>query len=99
MSDPQIYYVDVLLPLHIPDCYTYRVPQEYNGLLQPGQRVVVQFGRQRIYSALVRRLHTQQPPWRAKYIMAILDTAPSSPNARWSSGNGWLATICAIPAT
>lgn len=76
MSDPQIYYVDVLLPLHIPDCYTYRVPQEYNGLLQPGQRVVVQFGRQRIYSALVRRLHTQQPPWRAKYIMAILDVSP-----------------------
>ena len=76
MEDNQIYYVDVMLPLHIPDCYTYRVPQEYNGQLQAGQRVVVQFGRQRIYSALVRRVHTKQPEWKSKYIMAILDTSP-----------------------
>ena len=76
MEETQIYYVDVLLPLHIPDCYTYRVPQEYNGQLQPGQRVVVQFGRERLYSALVRRVHQQQPPWRSKYILAILDTTP-----------------------
>ena len=76
MDEAEIYYVDVLLPLHIPDCYTYRVPQEYNGQVRPGQRVVVQFGRQRMYSALVRRLHTQAPPWRSKYIMAILDTQP-----------------------
>lgn len=76
MEETQIYYVDVLLPLHIPDCYTYRVPQEYNGQLQPGQRVVVQFGRERLYSALVRRVHHQQPPWRSKYILAILDTTP-----------------------
>ncbi|MBQ8703939.1 MAG: primosomal protein N' [Bacteroidales bacterium] len=76
MSTEGIYYVDVLLPLHIPNCYTYRVPQEYNGQVHPGQRVVVQFGHQRIYSALVRRIHTQQPEWKSKYIMAILDTAP-----------------------
>ena len=76
MDDSQIYYVDVMLPLHIPDCYTYRVPQEYNGQLQAGQRVVVQFGRHHIYSALVRRIHTNQPAWKTKYIMAILDTAP-----------------------
>ena len=76
MDDTQIYYVDVMLPLHIPDCYTYRVPQEYNGQLQAGQRVVVQFGRHHIYSALVRRIHTNQPAWKTKYIMAILDTAP-----------------------
>ena len=76
MDDTQIYFVDVLLPLHIPDCYTYRVPQEYNGMLQPGQRVVVQFGHQRIYSALVRRVHQTAPQWKSKYIMAILDTEP-----------------------
>ena len=76
MDDFQIYYVDVLLPLHIPDYYTYRVPQEYNGLLQLGQRVAVQFGRQRIYSALVRRVHQTTPQWKTKYIMAILDSSP-----------------------
>ena len=76
MKETEIYYVDVLLPLHIPDCYTYRVPQEYNGLLQAGQRVVVQFGRQRMYSALVRRVHQTAPQWKSKYIIAILDTSP-----------------------
>ena len=76
MEETQIYYVDVLLPLHVPGYYTYRVPQEYNGKLVAGQRVVVQFGKQRLYSALVRRVHRQAPQWRAKYIMAILDLEP-----------------------
>lgn len=76
MDDTQVYYVDVLLPLHLPDYYTYRVPQEYNGAVKPGMRVVVQFGRQRIYSALVRRVHQQAPKWKSKYIMAVLDLQP-----------------------
>ena len=72
----EVYYADVLLPLHLKDYYTYRIPQEYNGQVQVGMRVVVQFGRQRLYSAVVRRVHQQQPPWRAKYIMALVDTHP-----------------------
>lgn len=76
MEETQIYYVDVLLPLHVPGYYTYRVPQEYNGKLVVGQRVIVQFGKQKLYSALVRRVHQTAPQWRAKYIMAILDVKP-----------------------
>jgi primosomal protein N' (replication factor Y) len=76
MKETQIYYVDVLLPLHVPDYYTYRVPQECNGQVVVGQRVVVQFGRQRLYSALVRRVHQNAPRWRSKYILAILDREP-----------------------
>ena len=76
MKETQIYYVDVLLPLHVPDYYTYRVPQECNGQVVVGQRVVVQFGRQRLYSALVHRVHQNAPRWRSKYILAILDREP-----------------------
>ncbi len=76
MEDREIYYVDVLLPLHLPECYTYRVPREYNGQVHVGSRVVVQFGRQRLYSALVRRRHTQAPAWRCKYILSVLDEEP-----------------------
>lgn len=76
MDTDATYYVDVMLPLHIPDYYTYRVPREYNGMLQPGARVVVQFGRQRLYSALVRRIHSDAPQWKVKYILAVLDTDP-----------------------
>lgn len=70
------YFADVILPLHIHGTYTYRVPQEYNDAIRVGQRVVVQFGPKRLYSAVVRRIHEQAPHYRVKYIMAILDAEP-----------------------
>ena len=76
MDDEQVYYVDVLLPLHLPDTYTYRVPRELNGAVQTGLRVAVQFGQRKIYSALVRRVHTEAPRWKSKYIMGLVDEEP-----------------------
>ena len=76
MEEVETYFVDVMLPLHLPETYTYRVPREYNGQVQAGVRVVVQFGQKRIYSALVRRVHTDAPRWRCKYIMGVLDLEP-----------------------
>jgi primosomal protein N' (replication factor Y) len=70
------FFVDVVLPLHIHGTYTYRVPQEYNDDIQVGQRVVVQFGPRKLYSAVVRRLHEEVPHYRVKYILAILDAKP-----------------------
>lgn len=70
------YYADVILPLHLHDTYTYRVPEEYNDDIKVGQRVVVQFGSKRLYSAVVRRLHEQVPNYSVKYILAILDAEP-----------------------
>lgn len=69
-------FVDVLLPLHLKDTYTYRVPQEYNEDIRVGQRVVVQFGAKRLYSALVRRIHENVPSYTVKYILSILDESP-----------------------
>lgn len=69
-------FVDVILPLHLRDTYTYRVPQEYNDSVQVGQRVVVQFGRQKLYSAVIRRIHDKVPDYKVKYILAILDETP-----------------------
>ena len=78
MDEMKVYYVDVLLPLHLPDTYTYRVPQELNGQVKVGARVVVQFGAKsaRMYSAVVRRIHEDAPRWRSKYIMGVLDEEP-----------------------
>lgn len=71
------YFIDVILPLHIPDTYTYRVPQEYNDAVRVGQRVVVQFGPKRLYSAVVRRIHEEVPQhFQPKYVLAILDADP-----------------------
>ena len=70
------YFVEVVLPLHLPEYYTYRVPFEYNDCVAVGQRVVVQFGQKRLYSALIRRIHTQVPCYQTKYILSILDYDP-----------------------
>lgn len=69
-------FVDVLLPLHLPGTYTYRVPFEYNDAIGVGQRVVVQFGAKRLYSALVCRIHDEVPSYTTKYILSILDLNP-----------------------
>ena len=70
------YFVDVVVPLPLPEYYTYRVPFEYNEYISPGQRVVVQFGQKKLYSALVRRVHQNVPSYKTKYILSILDPHP-----------------------
>jgi primosomal protein N' (replication factor Y) len=63
------YFVDVILPLSVPNLYTYRVPFEWTDSIAIGKRVVVQFGKGKLYSALVRRIHEIPPKqYVAKYI-------------------------------
>lgn len=77
MNDATTLYADVLLPLAIPNYYSYRVPRDWNNLVMPGQRVMVQFGKNRLYTALVVKLHTDHPGnYETKYILDILDKAP-----------------------
>jgi len=71
------YFVDVILPLSVPNLYTYRVPFEWTDSIAIGKRVVVQFGKGKLYSALVRRIHEIPPKqYVAKYIDSILDDHP-----------------------
>ena len=71
------YFVDVILPLAVPNLYTYRVPYNWNETVAVGKRVVVQFGRGKLYSALVRNVHESPPKhYEAKYIDSILDEHP-----------------------
>lgn len=70
------YFVDVILPLALPNLYTYRVPQLLNDQVQVGHRVIVQFGKNKLYSAIVARLHTEPPKYAAKYIEGVLDELP-----------------------
>jgi len=67
-------FVEVLLPLPLQGLYTYRVPFELNDYIKTGQRVAVQFGRKKLYTALVRNIHEKVPQGYApKYILSILD--------------------------
>src|SRR6185436_19657001 len=70
-------FVDVILPLALPRMLTYAVPGEFAGEIAVGKRVVVQLGRQRIYSALVRKIHHDPPSgYDVKNIFSVLDEFP-----------------------
>ncbi|MCC8423428.1 primosomal protein N' [Mucilaginibacter sp. UR6-11] len=70
-------FVEVILPLAIAKNYTYRVPFELNGTIAIGKRVVVQFGKSKLYTAVVSAI-TENPPekYEAKYLLEILDDRP-----------------------
>lgn len=70
-------FADVLLPLPLPGYYTYRVPFELNDIVQPGLRVVVQFGKKRIYTAIIHKIHSNTPKVSdIKYILSLLENEP-----------------------
>jgi primosomal protein N' (replication factor Y) len=70
-------YADVIMPLPVQSLYTYKVSDEQTGKIKPGCRVTVQFGRRKIYTALVRRIHNTKPGgYHIKNILSILDNVP-----------------------
>lgn len=77
MQERTTLFADVILPLAVPNFYTYRVPFDWNDMVKPGQRVVVQFGKNKLYMALVKKVH-QTPPagYQAKYLEDVLDEMP-----------------------
>lgn len=76
-SDRKTLFIEVILPLAIAKNYTYRVPFEMNDAVAIGKRVVVQFGKSKLYTAIVAAIGTQAPEkYEAKYILEVLDEQP-----------------------
>ncbi len=74
MFETDSLYVHVILPLPLAHLYTYSVPVEFAMHVAPGKRVTVQFGKQKIYSAVIRNVHHQAPAgYEAKPILQVLD--------------------------
>ena len=70
------HFADVLLPLPLPALFTYRVPYELDDAVEFGKRVIVPFGRSKLYSALVVCVHENAPQVTAKYILDVVDERP-----------------------
>lgn len=72
------YFADVLLPLALGKPYTYAVTSEDFAVLKPGFRVAVSFGKSKVYSAVVVKLHNHAPQrYTPKFIELILEESPS----------------------
>jgi len=76
-TDRKTLFVEVILPLAIAKNYTYRVPYELNETVAIGKRAVVQFGKSKLYTAIIAGIGTQPPEkYEAKYLVEILDDKP-----------------------
>jgi primosomal protein N' (replication factor Y) len=76
-ADRETLFVEVILPLAIAKNYTYRVPFEMNDAVMVGKRVVVQFGKSKLYTAVIASIGRLAPEkYQAKYIIELLDDRP-----------------------
>ncbi|HTD39151.1 MAG TPA: primosomal protein N' [Mucilaginibacter sp.] len=76
-TDRETLFVEVILPLAIAKNYTYRVPFQMNSAVVVGKRVVVQFGKSKLYTAIIASIGNQAPEkYEAKYLMEVLDDHP-----------------------
>jgi len=70
-------FAEVVLPLPIAKNYTYRVPFDRAAEVAVGKRVVVQFGKSKIYTGVILAISEKAPEkYEAKYLMDILDDQP-----------------------
>lgn len=70
-------FADVILPLYLSKAYTYKIPDELCDRVAPGMRVEVQFGKSKLYSAIVKKIHKNSPNhYNPKNILSILDETP-----------------------
>lgn len=70
-------YVDVVLPIPLEKLFTYRVNAEIASILKQGMRIAVPFGKSKIYTALVYRIHNNPPQaYEAKEIHEVIDSLP-----------------------
>ena len=74
---PYRFFVKIILPQALPQLYTYAVPPELESEIAIGKRVEIQFGKQKIYAALIAEISSQAPTdYVPKPILAILDEHP-----------------------
>ena len=77
MSERLTLFVDVLLPVPIHQVFSYRVPFEFNEAVQFGIRVIVPFGKNKLLTGVITRVHQEIPTnYQAKYVEFLLDESP-----------------------
>jgi primosomal protein N' (replication factor Y) len=74
--DQESKFAEILLPLPV-STFTYAIPDGLATKVVKGGRVLVQFGKRKIYTALVVGIHENNPEGRdVKEILSVLDEVP-----------------------
>lgn len=68
-------YAEIILPLPLSGTFTYAIPDSENKALI-GKRVVVQFGKKRLYTGIIHSLHNNKPTdYQVKHVLSIIGDA------------------------
>lgn len=71
-------FAELLLPVPVPKLFTYRVPAQFNDVIQTGQRAIVPFGDRKVLTGVIISLSHQPPTdYTAKSLLDVLDAFPS----------------------
>jgi primosomal protein N' (replication factor Y) len=77
-------YAEVILPLYLPQLYTYKIPEELISTATVGKRVLVQLGKHKIYSAIIHKITNEVPAFiEIKNIQSVLDEYPVVSNEQF----------------
>ena len=96
MNERKTLFADVIVPLAVKNEFSYRVPFEMNDFIQAGMRVVVPFGKSKLYTAIVTRVHEEVPVYQAKYIEYLLDEQPIVTGNQYAFWK-WIASYYMAP--
>lgn len=70
-------YAEVILPLPLAGTYTYKIGRAFQDRIYPGSRVIVSFGKKKIYTGIVHHLHNESTPdYQPKDLLDVLDDQP-----------------------
>ena len=70
------YWAEIILPLALPNVYTYSVPLNMVAAAQPGCRAEVLFGKNKKYAGIIKKVITDEPAYKTKPLLNILDDTP-----------------------
>ncbi len=70
-------YLDIIIPVPLPRLFTYAAGEEWADKVAVGKRVVVSFGKKRLYSGVIASIHSNKPKdYDTKPILSVLDDIP-----------------------
>ncbi len=97
MTGRKTLFADVILPIAIHQVFTYRIPFEMNENVFAGIRVIVPFGKAKLLTGIVTKVHETIPTvYQAKYIEHVLDDTPIITNKQFQLWQ-WMSSYYMTP--
>jgi primosomal protein N' (replication factor Y) len=74
----EAFFCDVVLPLPLPQFFTYKIPTHLVDSISIGSRIIVPFGQRKFVTGVVRTIHSTAPTnYQTKELMDVLDAVPT----------------------